>query len=633
MSQNEKSLMSIQSLSDRKSMTLRLILALFLVYSFQQVAIASETSNHAGRLLSYAELMRLPQDQRAIYIQGVREILIELSKNPDAKFSDVEAKNRSRLRAWLELVDSQVRSASADQTKTCAQNPQCEVTLRKCLEGKGSFVKWIASKSVYECDPSRPVASLVPFSPQSDLNEIGRRLAQRPDPQFSSSHQIVRPHLGAAQEVPPLKEAIRKEVIQIRPRPDANERFVLPGVKRAPKSLSEYAEEAARGRVRGVKCRSRELPQASSLESKQWESLPVCSDEQEARLRTSFEARQSSITRALLADPGSPAEPPAAVKADPAPAPAIESTEGARAFPVAPPSPDNSRALTESTPRAEYGRKILRSEIQPLLDARENPDKICEKEREALGAGKLVFVPTAKGEAHGYCMTESGFEKFKKGELNPDGERATAEGSPDSRPAANEMPVSQSALNQKFSACAPKPASCESRAVIRKVYYQGNLPCVFAGMVSKLSNGNRRCEAVTTYKVGDKDLKCAAGQTMCNPMLFGTVLGSNPETPICVGRGQSVTEYCGKISNARDAELFLNRNISGIQEKWDEFKRDLESVCKDGTVASKFHCHECNLMRQRLFELHARVVKNPCETGIDEGVRQRIKDRSAPTTQ
>ncbi len=615
---------------------------------FQLIAVPS--SADSGQLLSYAELMRLPRDQRTAYIQGVRNILIELSKNPDAKFSDVDPGKRSRLKAWLEFIDSQVIAADARESqetgspKTCSENRQCEVALRDCFLKKSSLVKWNASSGVYECDTSRPIGSLRAMSAMGDMDDVLRRIARGPDPQFSKEVAPVirlgrpRPQVDsepprsstAAAAVPLPGEA---EVIRVRPRADTN-RALFGNSRKSLESISGYAEEVARGRVSGLRCRSKFLPQASTAESRDWSALSECTEAQESKLQEKFESQRSPVLKALAEPPPSDAPPAAAPIAA---APAV-----AEARPVSPGGALDSRPLTlaETRPRPEHGRKIMRSEIQPFIDRRENPDKVCEAERSTLGDGKLVFVPTAQGEAHGYCMTESNYERYKNGDFDPDRTEQEAASPPaGSRGlAASERAGDATGavgrawdLNSKFAACAPKPQTCESRETIRKLYYQGNLPCVFAGMVSSLANGNRRCQAVTEYKIGDKTLKCETGQTMCNPMLFGTVLGSNPETPICVGRGQAVTEQCGKISNARDAELFLNRNVSGLQDKWDEFKRGLENTCKEGSVSAKFHCHECNLMNQRLFELHARLVKNPCETGVDDGVRSRIKDRSAPT--
>lgn len=622
------SLMSSHFPADKKSMAVFLALAMVL---FQLIAVPS--SADAGQLLSYAELMRLPKDQRVFYIQGVRTILIELSKNPDAKFSDVEISNRSRLKAWLELIDSQMVTAEArdvsSSPKTCAQNRQCEAALRDCFLKNNTFVKWNSVAAAYECDLTRPVSAFRSMSAMGDMDRVLDRIAKGPDPQFSKG---VAPVIRLGRPDPAASSASATGAPA--PRPSDTERLLLSSsVKKASQSIEEFAQAAARGRVRGLKCRSQALPNTSTSESVGWASLPACTDEQEKALQERFHAQQSPVQKALAEMPGQSStlqlkpqallKPEAQPEQQPAP-PVIQ--------PVPAPSLLQARPLNEAT--REYGRKIPRSEIQPYLDRRENPDKICEQERSTLGDGKLVFVPTAPGEAHGYCMNESGYTRFQAGEFDPDRltSSTTSEASaPVTQPAQGPEPASSARLNQKIAACAPKPQTCESRDTIRRSFYQGNLPCVFAGMVSELKNGNRRCQAVTEYKIGDKTLKCENGQTMCNPMLFGTILGSSPETPICVGRGQAVTEHCGKISNARDAELFLNRNVSGLQDKWDEFKRDLENTCKEGTVSAKFHCHECNLMQNRLFELHARVVKNPCETSVDDGIRSRIKDRSAPT--
>lgn len=645
------SLMSSHRPADKISMAVFLALALVL---FQLIAVPS--SADAGQLLSYAELMRLPKDQRIVYIQGVRTILIELSKNPDAKFSDVEISNRSRLKAWLELIDSQMVTAEArdvsSSPKTCAQNRQCEAALRDCFLKNNTFVKWNSVAAVYECDLARPVSAFRSMSAMGDMDRVLDRVAKGPDPQFSKGVAPVirlgRPDpaassasaTGAAQAAPAPRPSAagEPEVIRVRPRAADAERLLLSSsVKKASQSIEEFAQAAARGRVRGLKCRSQNLPHTSTAESVGWASLPVCTDEQEKALEERFHAQQSPVQKALAEMPGpSPTLQlkPQALQPEPQPEAQPEQPPSPPVIqPVPAPNLLQARPLNEAT--REYGRKIPRSEIQPYLDRRENPDGICEQERSTLGDGKLVFVPTAPGEAHGYCMNESGYTRFQAGALDPDRltSSTTSEASaPVRQPAQGPEPASSALLiNQKFAACAPKPQTCQSRDTIRRSFYQGNLPCVFAGMVSELKNGNRRCQAVTEYKIGDKTLKCENGQTMCNPMLFGTILGSSPETPICVGRGQAVTEHCGKISNARDAELFLNRNVSGLQDKWDEFKRDLENTCKEGTVSAKFHCHECNLMQSRLFELHARVVKNPCETSVDDGIRSRIKDRSAPT--
>ncbi|MDX9732053.1 MAG: hypothetical protein RBT63_09810 [Bdellovibrionales bacterium] len=114
---------------------------------------------------------------------------------------------------------------------------------------------------------------------------------------------------------------------------------------------------------------------------------------------------------------------------------------------------------------------------------------------------------------------------------------------------------------------------------------------------------------------------------MCNPLLFGAV---NSTTAICVGRGKNITEQYSKISTARDAHRFLNRDVAGLQERWDEFKAGMQKVCQSGTIQAQFHCAECNIMRKRLFELHSRVVQDPCREGesLMDGVDRTIRSKS-----
>jgi hypothetical protein len=437
---NRKTLMTFSTRFGLMSIIL-LLLARF-AYADLSSQIPSDNSPN-GRLLSYYELMLLPEKQRIDYIQGVRDILVDLSRNPGAKFADVDSGAQSQLKVWLRFFESQLARAAADSGEV-------------------------------------PPAAILQRTPRSDFK-------------------------------------------------------VLSGVPNAKKKKiylteQEFAEDVARGRIPGFpRCQSESLPSYSTQESAKWRDLPKCSAEVESTIQKKFESSLRAETVEVK---------------EPTPA----SSPVATSFPVA---------------------------QGPVIEAYPLPPLLNEPQQPAVRSGKSVSIAS--------------------------------------------LPT-----------CAPKPETCESREKIRAIYDRGNLPCVFAGMISKLSNGNRRCEAVTDFKLGEKTFKCESGQTMCNPILFGTVFGSKPETPICVGRGQDVTVQCSKISRATDAEQFLNRNILGIQDKWNEFKRELETVCKVGTLSFKFHCQECNVMRLRLFELHARLVKNPCGTELEDVLKKRIKDRSAP---
>jgi hypothetical protein len=67
-----------------------------------------------------------------------------------------------------------------------------------------------------------------------------------------------------------------------------------------------------------------------------------------------------------------------------------------------------------------------------------------------------------------------------------------------------------------------------------------------------------------------------------------------------------VTKQCAELSSTFDVNRYLASAPAGVQERWDEFKRSLSGLCQAGTVQARFHCAECNVMRQRLAEIHAR---------------------------
>lgn len=629
-------------------------------------------SQTEGDLLSYSELMRLPHAKRVAYIEGVRTILVELSKNPDARFSDSDPRARSKLKVWLEYLEKTETSILAEavaDTKTgssCFADKFCESALRSCFD-QGQGIIWQEEIGTYKCNPAVKVGSRLQGGKTSvfaPLDERAYRLyaegISNPRKTTNSSDASKVQATSAQPDNQPSSQAIAI----IRPRPpaasSANPNLLLQslGVPTAPrrpgseaKSIQDYVELLAQGKIKGKRysCRSKHQNRTftnDNGEAIDHSGLRECTDEEEGKIQALYD--RVSANKLLLVPLGKGAAPSSGsmdTNGPVAPVPPVVEAQGASVepssgaaevagarddspttavtFPVAAPKP----------PTETFGRKISREEIQPYLDQRTSPDKVCEGERKALGDGKLVFVQMADDGSFGRCMTEANAKLFQAGgiERHPSDVSSSPVPATASAPPASSPALKNSAINEKFSACAPKPEACGDRNAIRKTYYQGKLPCVFAGMISNLDGQNRRCQAVTEYKIGSESLKCDAGQAMCNPLLFGTVLGSSPVKAICVGRGQDVTSQCGKLSNARDAELFINRNAMGLQEKWDEFKTSIESVCKPETISAKFHCHECNTMKQRLFELHAKIVGNPCETSLDDGIKTRIQNRTRGT--
>ncbi|MBN8541711.1 MAG: hypothetical protein J0L82_15070 [Deltaproteobacteria bacterium] len=648
---------------DRHSISaLSFILAAFIAICLLSPKVWSQTSN--GDLLSYSELMRLPQGKRIAYIEGVRKILIELSKDPQARFSDSDPRARSKLKVWLEFLDQNLtREAKAATVQPCLQSKFCESALRSCFD-QGQGIIWQQEVGTYRCNPAVKVGS----KSQSAGSSVFARIDERAFLQYAERVSDPRGKTAADTALPKTQMPLTEAAIAASGANSGNaviaivspvksesssptsmlqtlgavSRALRPGSQAT--NIQDYVELLAQGKIKGKRysCRSKHQNQTFTNDSGKaidHSGLSICTDEEEGKIQALFD-RATAGELVFNSDTAQPeveaVEAVPVVEAVRAPAPAAGNIQAtaqltgeenlATTFPLPPPA----------APTLKFGRRINRVEIQPYLDERKSPDQICDKERKDLGDGKLVFVPMIDDGSFGRCMSEVNAKLFLAGgiERHPSdvSPPAPTAGKPAAGATAAEQSVVQSVVLTKFAACAPKPESCGDRAAIKKAYYQGKLPCVFAGMISNLDGQNKRCQAVREYKIGNENLTCEAGQAMCNPLLFGTVLGSSPTKAICVGRGQDVTSQCAKLSNARDAELFINRNANGLQEKWNEFKTSLESVCKSETVSAKFHCQECNTMKQRLFELHARLVGNPCgDTNLNQGINTRIKNRSRAT--
>lgn len=617
-----------------------------------------------GDLLSYAELMKLPQAKRVEYIQGVRAILVELSKNPDARFSDSDPRSRSKLKVWLEFLDAELLQTAKAESNLCVSNKFCESAMRSCFD-QGQGIIWQEAIGTYKCNPAEKIDTKVQSGSSAVFAKVSEQAfaqyaARLSDPRQKSQGnggadatiaappvaiRVISPSGGNVTDARPAISIVRPPALtsgtasllqSIGVQTGGSQR--LPGSQA--RNIQEYVELLAKGKIKGKRYSCRSKHQTSTFTNDSGEAidhstLRECTNEEEERIQALYDRVSSSKISfsANLSAPPSDREPTAAPPASSSPVPAVTvapPTVAAAAGDVGSPPADVEIQVAQARPVAPpapmismFGRKILREEFQKILDEKKSPDVLCESERKTLGDGKLVFVPMDKDASFGRCMTDENAKAFARGEI----QRHPSDPEPASAVAPSVVPLA----NSKFSSCAPKPEACGDRDAIRKEYYQGKLPCVFAGMISNLDNQNRRCQAVTEFKLGDESLKCEHGQAMCNPLLFGSVLGSSPVKAICVGRGQDVTSQCSKLSNARDAELFINRNMNGLQDKWDEFRTNLATVCKPQSVSAKFHCHECNVMKQRLFELHARLVSNPCETDLDKGIKNRIHIRSRAT--
>ncbi|MBL7688323.1 MAG: hypothetical protein JNJ49_09825, partial [Bdellovibrionaceae bacterium] len=220
-------------------------------------------------------------------------------------------------------------------------------------------------------------------------------------------------------------------------------------------------------------------------------------------------------------------------------------------------------------PPSGIEKRVTAAEIQAALSQGQEQDSLCSKGYRLQG----VFKEGEENEF--YCMTNAAAAKIERDKAKP-------------------------IKSIKHARCEVPQVTCGDPSKDREQIFQGKLPCVIAGMISQLDSRNRRCQPVMSAG----DLKCAEqGQSICNPLLFGI---RHDGSPVCVGRGQSVTKQCAELSSTLDVNRYLASAPAGVQERWDEFKRNLSSLCQAGTVQARFHCQECNVMRQRLAEIHAR---------------------------
>ncbi len=619
-------------------MGLKLILSVYLLLSVVSVnrALAQESDIN---LLTYSELMQLPAEKRVQYIEDVQKMLTEISKSP-GRFSDSDPQSRSRLKVWLELMQTQINSAQAadDGIPRCEHEAtgKCSTAMAKC-DQKDFDVKW--DGKAYVCDTSKKIV-------RGNLNRqdsFVERQKGRNDPRVeaNSTKEVLPVQIGTT--------AVPEASVPTFTGGVATRGLVLN--KRAPSAtIEDYVR--VQSESGSLPCRS--VHQSASPAGSR--ELPECTPAGEAAIKSAFEKQQSKIGAILSATAGESSAPSPSAKplvaelaaAVAAPVPVAEPAAAAEAvtapfasgtasFPVAPPVKIVALEIAGSpvkTTGKEISPEISQDEIRKLLLEKRHPEFLCIEEAKKAGTGKMNLVEF-EGTNRRYCMTEKGEQLYRSKKWRPKGVDDRLPSSREELAAISGKPKAPAPAATALS-CAPKPVVCPDPKVSKAQAFAGNQKCVFAGMLSKLDNRNRKCEAILEFKLSDATYKCDAGQAMCNPLLFGSV---SPTKPICVGRGQDATLQCSKLSSARDAEKFINRNTAGLQEKWDEFGRELKSLCKADTVSAKFHCAECNIMQMRIFEMNARAIASakgdpcsPASIGTD-AVGARIKSRSITPAQ
>ncbi len=133
------------------------------------------------------------------------------------------------------------------------------------------------------------------------------------------------------------------------------------------------------------------------------------------------------------------------------------------------------------------------------------------------------------------------------------------------------------------------------------------MDCVFAGNISHYIDNDKRvgrCQAVYnfSYSKGKPELSCGSyKKIVCNPMVFGV---QKDGAPYCVAAKGQATKDCNEASTPETRMPdFLNQEVDGIRETWDQFANGFNRVCKS-QARRQYFCEECNVMMSRLHEMN-----------------------------
>lgn len=114
-------------------------------------------------------------------------------------------------------------------------------------------------------------------------------------------------------------------------------------------------------------------------------------------------------------------------------------------------------------------------------------------------------------------------------------------------------------------------------------------------------------------QLGGKKMECAANQVICNPLIFG-VQGNGD--PICLPRRGDQARFATWNCNARSLDFNNFPELPGIQDTWNEFASNFNSLCVErpqNQAARDFFCVECKSIRNRLATLTSRVLNRDCK--------------------
>jgi hypothetical protein len=137
-----------------------------------------------------------------------------------------------------------------------------------------------------------------------------------------------------------------------------------------------------------------------------------------------------------------------------------------------------------------------------------------------------------------------------------------------------------------------------------------NNRCIMGGFPSKYNYNRRKCQPLTTIKIGTKKYSCKAGETMCNPLFFGVTAENEA---LCIPVQLEATKTCFDQSKTADVLKYLKTppdplTNEDLADLWNQLRTQVAELCREKRSA-EYHCIECTLIWKRLREMNA---VSPC---------------------
>ena len=523
-----------------------------------------------AELLSYNELMKLTPEKREMYLQSVRDLLLELAAISGNDKSEFLVDNAREVEDYIALINFLMPEAGAETKNRPAELTSAALTvpvMTGTLHGK--WQKWECPHNLTK-DFDNAAYKGAEHTRGRPLNPSSRKIMMEAQPsrlkKIEYNNKIY------------LKKTTRGDGLNFDYRLGTCRVRGNPGTRNGEPACSEGYElvtgQDSQRKQQFKAC----VPIAS------WDALPSF---RQREMKSPTGARDARAMFGLRPD-GKPNPSGSAV--------AIGAVGKLRESSVRdmPPGwkivklPDGTRVLrAPKPPPPKTAKSVARADGKP-----------------AAGDGsdsKQVSAPI-KVEPRKETSTDLPIESEASAEAK----------TPDAPVTEGSQTDTEGNLN-----CVIRETDCSQidRNAAKKAFFSeadaGNVDCIFAGNVSQYIDGNKRpgrCQAVYSfsYSNGSPALSCGSyRKIVCNPLIFGV---QKDGSAFCVDAKSNATRDCNTASTkeTRSADP-LNVTTPGIKESWDSFAKGFNSLCKT-QGRRQYFCSECNVMSARVYEMRMMVL-------------------------